>query len=51
MGVLSEEPVAWMDGINVRNLLGANDTINFQVTLIGSSFTYTDRFIRHLHVH
>ncbi len=51
MGVLGQEPVAGVDGIDIRDLGRADDAVNAQVTLVAGGLADTDRFIRKLHVH
>ncbi len=51
VGVLGEEPVAGVNGIDVRNLGGADDAVDPQVTLSAGRAADADGFVRHLGVH
>jgi hypothetical protein len=51
VGVLGEEPVAGVNGIDVRNLGCADDAIDPQVTLSAGRAADADGFVRHLGVH
>jgi hypothetical protein len=50
MGVLGQESVAGMDGIDVADLGRADDAVDLEITVLTGSFTDTDGFIRELDV-
>src|SRR4029077_7331090 len=50
MRVLSEEPIAGMNRVNIADLGRAHDPIDFQITLKAGRRTDTDRFIGELDV-
>src|SRR5215216_3953426 len=50
MRVFSQEPVAWMDRVNVADLGRAHDPINSQITLKAGGSADADRFISKLDV-
>ncbi len=50
MGVLGQEPVAGMDGIDIADLRRADDAIDFEITLLTGGFTDTDRLVGELHM-
>ena len=51
VGVLGEEPVAGVDGIDVRNLGGLDDAVDAQIALSAGRAADADGFVRHLRVH
>ena len=51
MGVLGEEPVAGVDGIDIGDLGGTDDAVDPQVTLSTGRAADADGFVRHLGVH
>ena len=51
MGVFRKKTVAGMDGIHVRDLGGADDAVNAQITFRGRGFADANGLVGHLHVH
>src|SRR5882757_1477185 len=50
MRILGEEPIAGMNRVNIADLGGAHDPINFQITFKAGRRTDADRFISELDV-
>ena len=51
VGVLGEEPVAGVDGIDIGNLSGTDDAVDTQVTLSTGRAADADGIVLHLGVH
>ena len=51
MGILRQETVAGVDGVNVGDLGCADNPIDPQIALAGGRFADADGFVRHLNVH
>ena len=50
MGVLGQEAIAGMDRVDIADLGGADDTFDFEITVLARSFTDTDGFICELNM-
>ncbi len=50
MGILGQEAVTGVDGIDVADFGGTDDPVNFEITFLTGSFTDTDCFVRQLNV-
>ena len=51
VGVLRQEPVAAVDGIDIGDFRGADDAVDAQVTIVAGRFADANGLVRQLHVH